>query len=476
VNASTAPAAPPLWQAVLFPALAGAMGWGIRGQYGHETGAMIAGLLISLTLALLWARPAPSWPVARAVAWGTLALGIGGSMTYGQTIGLTQNAPLIGNWAALGWGMLGLALKGGVWVGFAGALLGWGLSGRVVRPRTLVVMLLALGALCALGIRLLNEPFDPARRILPPLYFSADWRWEPDADLRPRREVWGGLWLALLGLLAGLRWVEREVLAVRLAGWGILGGALGFPLGQSLQAFHAWNPELFQHGLWAWLAPRINWWNAMETVFGAVLGAALGWGVWRNRRRLGLAQSRALPSWPVAAEWTVLGLHAALLVGAELVEWPALEAAYDFGLVLIALPLVATGGGRFAPWLVMGPVTLLPIAGKTARRALETWPSATPALIWGAVFAVPLLAAGVWAIVRARRVPAPEPAGVWLPGALVGAVWLYFALNWVMFRFPWPWAEWTARTPHALVFAACAGALTGWAAGLWRVHPSRQGD
>jgi hypothetical protein len=44
----------------------------------------------------------------------------------------------------------------------------------------------------------------------------------------------------------------------------------------------------------------------------------------------------------------------ALLVGAALVEWPALDAAYDFGLVLFALPLVAVGGGRFAPWLVMG--------------------------------------------------------------------------------------------------------------------------
>ncbi|MFO0941127.1 MAG: hypothetical protein U0930_10195 [Pirellulales bacterium] len=32
-----------LWQAILFPALAAGMGWGIRGQYGHESGAMISG-------------------------------------------------------------------------------------------------------------------------------------------------------------------------------------------------------------------------------------------------------------------------------------------------------------------------------------------------------------------------------------------------------------------------------------------------
>ncbi len=33
---------------MMLGAFAGGMGWGIRGQYGHETGAMIAGLLLSL--------------------------------------------------------------------------------------------------------------------------------------------------------------------------------------------------------------------------------------------------------------------------------------------------------------------------------------------------------------------------------------------------------------------------------------------
>ncbi|GIT38711.1 MAG: hypothetical protein Ct9H300mP7_6320 [Verrucomicrobiota bacterium] len=39
-------------------------------------------------------------------------MGFGGSITYGQTIGLTHDGPLIGNWASLRWGMLGLAIKG----------------------------------------------------------------------------------------------------------------------------------------------------------------------------------------------------------------------------------------------------------------------------------------------------------------------------------------------------------------------------
>ena len=47
-------------------------------------------------------------------------------MTYGQTIGLTQDEALIGNWAALRWGLLGLFIKGAVWIGFAGRSWAWG--------------------------------------------------------------------------------------------------------------------------------------------------------------------------------------------------------------------------------------------------------------------------------------------------------------------------------------------------------------
>ncbi len=32
-------------------------------------------------------------------------------MTYGQTIGLTQDRELVGNWEALRWGMLGCSSK-----------------------------------------------------------------------------------------------------------------------------------------------------------------------------------------------------------------------------------------------------------------------------------------------------------------------------------------------------------------------------
>jgi len=110
-----------LFSAVLATGMAGGLGWGIRGQFGHESGAMIAGALTSLTLVLLFVPRASVLKAARAVAWMTVAIGIGGSMTYGQTIGLTHDheihqtldRQLNGNSEALRWGMIGLLIKGG---------------------------------------------------------------------------------------------------------------------------------------------------------------------------------------------------------------------------------------------------------------------------------------------------------------------------------------------------------------------------
>ena len=66
--------------AIRLGACAGGLGWGIRGQYGHETGAMVAGLLLSLVIALCFGGSLDSRQLIRTVAWGTIAMGFGGSM------------------------------------------------------------------------------------------------------------------------------------------------------------------------------------------------------------------------------------------------------------------------------------------------------------------------------------------------------------------------------------------------------------
>jgi len=275
---------PPLWLVMMTAAMAGGMGWGIRGQYGHETGAMIAGALVSLVLVFLFCPGNSSIHVIRAAALGTIAMGFGGSITYGQTIGLTHDGALIGNWEALRWGMLGLAIKGGVWIGFAGLFLGLGLGGKRYKPFEMFLLVLGMLTAVLVGWWLFNSPHNPANKQLPFLYFSDHWDWEPGVELKHRPEIWGGLLCALATGILYAALAKGDRLARNLALWGMLGGALGFPLGQALQATNAWNPEFFRESFVGELTQYFNWWNIMETTFGTVMGAVLGLGLWLNRR------------------------------------------------------------------------------------------------------------------------------------------------------------------------------------------------
>lgn len=461
------PAPRATWLTVLAATAAGGMAWGIRGQYGHETGAMIAGLLVSLALVVRLAPRAALLPAARAVALCTIAMGFGGSMTYGQTIGLTQNAPVIGNASAAAWGMLGLAVKGGLWIGFAGLFLGTGLGRRRVGWLEMLCLAVALVGLFFLGVWLFNTPFDPAGRQLPAVYFSADWHWEPDNEsLKPRPEVWGGMLLALVGGWTWLGLVRGEPLARSLALWGVLGGALGFPLGQSLQASHAWNREWFAAGPFATLDGFMNWWNWMETTFGAVMGGVLGLGLVRNQHLLGLppAGSPPHPRAPridlaPAAEVLLLSAHVILLVLCEMVERPPFNEIYDHGLVAGILPLVAVAGGAWSPFLMMLPITLLPIAAKTITMLVGSDPGSQPLLGWSVYGVVPMLLAtalAVWLIGRSRTQTSSARA---LALPLLLTTLTYFLLNLAVFHFPWPWLPWTGRTPNALAFTIAAAVL-----------------
>jgi hypothetical protein len=444
------------------------MAWGIRGQYGHETGAMIAGLLLSSTLVLLFGRGLSGVDALRAVAWTTIAMGFGGSMTYGQTVGLTHDAELVGNHQAWGWGMLGLAIKGGLWIGFGGTFLGMGLGGKRYREWESLWLMLGLLGLCWIGIQALNEPFNPSQRRLPPIYFSDDWRWEPGAVLKPRREVWGGMLAAWIGLLVYVRYARRDGLGLRLGLWGFLGGALGFPLGQALQSYHAWHLDFFRSGVWAGMDPLINWWNWMETTFGAIMGGVLGLGLWVNRHRIHppeASNSRALPS---GVGWGLLMAHVSLLVGEQFfsVEW--LNEFYDFGLVAGLIPIVAVAGdARWSSWMI--PVTVLPIAGKTLREMVYEQHAIAPWLGWVVYLVIPLGMAVALAVWLQRDGLQNAPAARSLRPVLLAGTWLFFGLNYAFFRFPWPWNEWTARTPNSLAFTACALALS------WLVFRSGRG-
>ena len=449
------------WIPVVLTAMAGGMGWGIRGQYGHETGAMIPGLLVSSTLVFLLIPHAGSLPVARAIAWGTVAMGIGGTMTYGQTVGLTHDTPLVGNWDALRWGMLGLAIKGGIWIGFAGLFLGMGLSG--VRYRAMEVLLLLAAMLVAayIGILVLNSPFDPENRVLPWIYFSDDWYWEPEGGFTPRRETWGGLLFALAVGIAYAGWVKKDRLARNLGLWGILAGAMGFPGGQSVQASHVWNREMFKDGFLRFITTGMNPWNMMETAFGTIMGAILGLGAWLNRGKIRPVENPVgndgKGRFPAALEWVLLAIHIPLLVAVDFGSSDWVDYLYDFGPVMAAIPLFAITAGRRWPYLQIFTVTLIPIAGKTLRNlAYQTESIGRPAG-WIVYVIVPIVLATAFSFWVASRGGERQGGLTFARRALLFSTWLYFLLNYALFHYPWPWLQ---HHHSGLMFTVCVIGLT----------------
>ncbi len=452
---------PPLWVVLLMSAMAGALGWGIRGQFGHETGAMIAGVLVGLTLVLLFCARLPALASLRAAALFTLGISIGGSMTYGQTIGLTQDAALIGNWGALRRGLFGLCVKGGIWIGFAGAFLGMGLSATRYRPLELSLLVIVMVFLAFAGLTVLNTPFDPAAGKLPLLYFSDHWDWKPQTALRPRPECWGGLLVALTALVLYSVVGRRDALTWRLAGWGVLAGGVGFPLGQCVQAFHAWNLELFQGG---WLTPldqSLNWWNTMETVFGALFAALLGLGVWLNRDLIQPASEdhQSVELTP-GAEWGLLAVQLVAILMHEFYSSLYFDYFMGLALTMILIPVPAVAAGRLWPYFQLLPIAAAPIAGKTFRslclgdQQLPMWAGGL------AYIALPLVVTLATALLLSRSDRQKSATLIPVRTMLLLTTWLYFWLNFAMFRLPWPWQTWTPRTLNGLVFAVCAVGLS----------------
>lgn len=454
-------------EALILTAMAGGMAWGIRGQYGHEVGAMIFGILAGFTLVMLFMPEASALRTARVVALFAVAIGFGGSMSYGETVGLTHDAGVHGNVgdphfnaAAYRWGMLGLAIKGGLWIGFGGAFLGLGMGGKDYRPREMLGLGLAMMFLFVLGRWMLNSPFDPDLRVLPRIYFSDHWRWEPDENVNPRPEIWGGILFAFLGLTAYLQFIKRDRLARNLAIWGVVGG-LGFPIGQSLQASHAWDSQSFvENSIWQYGA---NSWNMMEVAFGTVAGLALALGVWLNRKQI--VQSDVVDKVTLSGAWEIwlAGIYLYLLG----IAWYFGETIFIIflyhGLLMGIIPMAAIVGGRYWPFLFVFPIVAMPIAVKTFLalcREAEFWGTSTGLLT---LVTLPLILLTLLAQHFGNRSVSGLKARPFSSIGLAVTSTVYFWLNFAFFSFPWQWWSdwqgWAGQRNSGAVYVICWLAL-----------------
>ncbi|HEX4946227.1 MAG TPA: hypothetical protein VFZ34_06175 [Blastocatellia bacterium] len=294
----------------LLAAFAMSVGWGWRGDYGHEAGAMVPGALLALALCLAsgredWINRASLLALLGAIGWA-----FGGQMSYGIVIGYTAASSFadvlygyaclfaIGAlWGGIGAGILALGVTearselerfAGPLVAFYVVLTALNLSGATdwlserwsLRDSDWVI---ATAALLTAGVYAWLRP--QARRACALIAVLAVGWWiglsvlALALNLRmtpPRSDNWAGcvgLWLALLGYL----YKTRNRAALLLSAYGLLAGGVGFAVADFV--------NMMGRAQWGLIGASetlrgMDAWKWMEQGFGFVMGfgVALGFG------------------------------------------------------------------------------------------------------------------------------------------------------------------------------------------------------
>ena len=246
----------PRWMFIIFPALAMMLGWGLRGHIGGGPfGAMIPGAMVALSISLLLELPVAATSIL--VVLGVVGIGLGGEMTYGQTLGFLRNPETV--W----WGTTGTTVKGAVWGLLGGAVFAIGFLFRRIPQKTMILTFLLMMIGMYIGFKLINDPMI--------IYFS-----DPE---NPRPESWGALLVGAIILLLFLKFKLKKSdfkIIFRFAMLGMIGGGLGFGLGGFWMVMGSYMPDVIFK----------SWWKAMEFTFGFLLGGSLGYAAWLSRNEL----------------------------------------------------------------------------------------------------------------------------------------------------------------------------------------------
>lgn len=296
-----------MWDSILFFAIAVSLGWAIRGTIlGGTRGAMLPGILLGLAMAKTLGLESYESYIVLAGA-GAIGFSFGGRTTYGETLSFTQDSdPPSRYW----WGILGTCIKGSVWIGLGSLIVGMVMGTVEYTLIEWVGLVILFQVTMALGIRILNGPMEPPHR-LPKIYFSVQ-----------RQEAWGGMWLTYIVFTLYTWLFRQDYVAVKLGLVGLLGGALGFPIGQML---HSWGARKKPFG--QKVQAYIDWWKVMEFTFGAVAGGILAWGWWYIQKDMHILQPNILVnSWSINIEWITIIIWGALFILIEFLTWESNKA------------------------------------------------------------------------------------------------------------------------------------------------------
>lgn len=231
---------------VLLPGLAMWLGWGIRGQIGHSTGAMIPGAFVALAMCILLHGK----QFHRGLVIGLTAVGFG----FGADMTTLESAGLANGYFhhiphALIIGYVGLAIKGALWSLFGGVCLGLGLVASRYRRKDILLAVAFMVATFYAGWALINRSEV--------LYFSVH-----------RPEIWAGLLFGAIMLVSWLTVRGQTGIPLVFAICAAIAGGVGYPIAVTLGGLG--RHSMLLNGLW------IDWWKVTETSFGAFMGVGLG--------------------------------------------------------------------------------------------------------------------------------------------------------------------------------------------------------
>jgi hypothetical protein len=291
---------------ILLAGLAMSVGWGFRGDYGHEAGAMVPGALLGLSICLASGRQ-DWWQRSTIMAMcGAIGWAFGGQMSYGQIIGYTASSSL----PDVAYGYACLFLVGALWAGIGSAILALSVTQsrsyleRFAGPLvTLWLVWLAMdlsgltawlvrnwylndtdwfAALPALLVASVYAVFFPRNRSACFFIMWLAGGWLAGYIILtglfglhmtpPRSDNWSGcvgMFIAIVFYLIHRR--NRAATVVTLCGF--LAGGIGFAVGDFVNMLGRaqWGPIGSLNAL-----QGLDYWKWMEQLFGLIMGLGVG--------------------------------------------------------------------------------------------------------------------------------------------------------------------------------------------------------
>ena len=264
---------------VLVISLAVSYGWGMRGALiGGEKGAALPGALLGMFLALFSGNAYIAERFYFFAAAGAIGMAYGGFEPYAQTMSfiLHRDGPEFNR----GRGYRGLILKGLLWFGICGEIMGMAfstLTGKYYSVVQIIAIFLLIPFIQALGVLIFNKPYNPEKKIFPKIYLSTS-----------SHEEWGGN-ILMLAVLLGISIYNGDWYAIGFSLTGMIFGALGWCLGIFFYDIQI-HPLKNGKYIFGKYQKNIDGWKIMEFTLGASGG--LGFGIFFEATKNSLLRER----------------------------------------------------------------------------------------------------------------------------------------------------------------------------------------